>query len=94
VLEPFKALYTAFETLEIWSNHEIHSQIEQIAARFELKLGKIAQPLRVAVTGNAVSPSIDVTIALIGRKRVLIRLNMAINYIQSRSELDSGGVVT
>jgi len=94
VLEPFKALYAAFENLQDWSNNEIHSQIEQIAARFELKLGKIAQPLRVAVTGNAVSPSIDVTIVLIGRKRVLNRLNMAINYIQSRSELDSGGVVT
>ena len=48
-----------------------------------MKLGKVAQPLRVAVTVGAVSASIDVAIVLIGRKKVLNRLCKAINYIES-----------
>jgi len=94
VLEPFRALSTSLDKLPDWTSHAIHQVIEQVAAGFDLKLGKIAQPLRVAVTGNSVSPSIDVTIALIGRKRVLQRLNKAIIYIQTLSQLDSRGVVT
>ncbi len=38
-------------------------------------LGKIAQPLRVAVTGTAVSPPIDATLALLGRERALARID-------------------
>ena len=40
-------------------------------------LGKVAQPLRVAVTGTAVSPPIDATLALLGRDRTLQRLDLA-----------------
>ncbi len=94
MLGPFKSLYTSLEGLSDWTNQEIHRLIEQVATSFDLKLGKIAQPLRVAVTGNVISPSIDVTIALIGRKRVLNRLGKAINHIQTLSQLDSEGVVT
>jgi glutamyl-tRNA synthetase len=41
-------------------------------------LGKVAQPLRVAVTGSAISPPIDLTLALVGRERTLARLDGAI----------------
>ena len=41
-------------------------------------LGKIAQPLRVAVTGTAVSPPIDATLALLGRERTLARIDAAL----------------
>ncbi|MDB6008659.1 MAG: glutaminyl-tRNA synthetase, partial [Gammaproteobacteria bacterium] len=41
-------------------------------------LGKIAQPVRVAVTGTAVSPPIDATLALLGRERTLARLDAAL----------------
>jgi glutamyl-tRNA synthetase len=56
-----------------------------VAERAGTALGKIAQPLRVAVTGGAVSPPIDVTVALIGRERVLARLTRASDYIEGRS---------
>jgi glutamyl-tRNA synthetase len=59
-----------------------------------MKLGKIAQPVRVAVTGGAVSPSIDVTLTLIGKNRVLNRLEMALGYIRKRTQLDSEEGVT
>jgi glutamyl-tRNA synthetase len=38
-------------------------------------LGKVAQPVRVAVTGTPVSPPIDATLALLGRERSLARLD-------------------
>ena len=42
-----------------------------------LGLGKIAQPIRVAVCGMAVSPPIDATLFLVGRERTLARLATA-----------------
>lgn len=83
LLKPFQQLYAVFADLADWTSPGIHQSIEQVAAACGLKLGKIAQPLRVAVTGNTVSPSIDVTIVLIGRKRVLARLQNAINHLEA-----------
>ncbi|MCK9532911.1 MAG: glutamate--tRNA ligase [Gammaproteobacteria bacterium] len=73
-------LKDAFATLPVWSDAEIHQAIEKIATQNELNLGKLAQPLRVAVTGAGVSPPIDVTVRLIGRERVLARMEHAIDY--------------
>ena len=44
----------------------IHAALNELAAQLQSGLGKIAQPLRVAVTGTAVSPPIDATLALLG----------------------------
>jgi glutamyl-tRNA synthetase len=82
VLEPFRNLQHALAGLADWTAPAIHRVIEQVAAASGLKLGKIAQPLRVAVTGTGVSPSIDVTVALVGRERTIRRITMAIEYIQ------------
>jgi glutamyl-tRNA synthetase len=61
-----------------WKPEPIHLAIEQIAAKLELGMGKIAQPLRVAMTGTQVSPSIDHTIYLAGRAEALRRIDDAI----------------
>jgi glutamyl-tRNA synthetase len=61
-----------------WKPEPIHRVIEQLAAKFELGMGKIAQPLRVAMTGTQVSPSIDQTIHLAGRAEALRRIDAAI----------------
>jgi glutamyl-tRNA synthetase len=45
--------------------------------RYRLALGKVAQPLRVALTGGAVSPPIDITVALLGRETVRARIERA-----------------
>jgi glutamyl-tRNA synthetase len=52
----------------------VHATLEAFAAEKGVGLGKIAQPLRVAVSGGTVSPPIDLTLALLGRDRVLARL--------------------
>ncbi len=85
-LPPFKALHSALEALDDWNAEVIHTAIEAVLAEFELKLGKIAQPLRVAVTGAGASPSIDATVALIGKERCLHRMQKAIDFMQARAE--------
>ena len=61
-----------------WTPEAIHQVIEQVAAALELGMGKIAQPLRVAMTGTQVSPSIDHTIYLAGRQEALRRVDNGI----------------
>ena len=56
----------------------IHRADRAVAAELELGMGKIAQPLRVAMTGTQVSPSIDHTIFLAGREVALRRIDDAI----------------
>jgi len=43
-------------------------------------MGKVAQPLRVAVSGGPVSPPIDVTVALLGKDKTLERLDRALEH--------------
>ena len=73
-------LALGFAAIEVWSAAAVHAVIEAVAARHGLGLGKVAQPLRVAVSGGAVSPPIDVTVALLGRERVAGRIRRALHY--------------
>jgi glutamyl-tRNA synthetase len=74
-LEHLRELQAALAEISDWQAPIIHQEIEKLAARLEVKLGKLAQPLRVAITGNTTSPPIDITLQLIGKRRVLERLN-------------------
>jgi glutamyl-tRNA synthetase len=67
------------ERLSQWNAVAIHAVLEDIAAHLQTGLGKVAQPLRVAVTGTAVSPPIDVTLELLGRTRTLARIDTALS---------------
>jgi glutamyl-tRNA synthetase len=73
-------LRAALVGLTDWSAADIHGVLTAIAAESGVGLGKVAQPLRVALTGTAVSPPIDATAALIGRERVLGRLDRALQW--------------
>jgi glutamyl-tRNA synthetase len=74
----------ALSALTAWSEAEIHAVIISTAEALELKLGKLAQPIRVALTGNTVSPPLDVTLTLIGKAAVLAALDQALAYIDQR----------
>jgi len=54
-----------------------------------LKLGKIAQPVRLALTGKTASPGIFEIIQIIGKDRVLSRIKDAIKLIGDREPLES-----
>ena len=64
-----------------WIAAAIHAQIEALAEQGGVGLGKIAQPVRVAVSGGGVSPPIDQTLEILGREQTLKRLDRAIAFI-------------
>jgi len=77
VLPVLEDLEGRFESLSSWSKDDIHKVIVDTAESHSLKMGKIAQPLRVSVTGDTISPSIDTTLVLLGRDKTLSRLKQA-----------------
>jgi len=78
-----KKLLENFLSLDSWDKETIHHAIQQTAEECGLGLGKVAQPLRVAVTGNTVSPPIDVTLVLLGKEKTVKRLERALNWIKN-----------
>ncbi|WP_406672547.1 glutamate--tRNA ligase [Natronospira sp.] len=83
---PLEAVKAALSSLEDWQAEKIHAVVNAVAEEQELKLGKVAQPIRVAVSGGPVSPPIDQTLALLGREKTVERIDRALAYIQSRKE--------
>lgn len=83
-MELMLAARTAFSGLENWNAASIGNAIEQILQQHEVKIVKLAQPLRVAVSGNAATPSIDITLENVGCERTLERITRAIEFIQAR----------
>ncbi len=71
-------LKARLEQLSDWSAPGIHEALAALATERGLGLGKVAQPLRVAMSGGTVSPPIDATVALVGRERARRRLDNAI----------------
>ena len=76
-----QALAQGFNGMAEWDVETIHATIESIAGQQGLALGKVAQPLRVAVTGGAVSPPIDATVALLGPQVTQARILRALAFI-------------
>ncbi len=64
-------------TLTPWSAEAIHESINAFAVQMGQSLGKLAQPIRLAVTGGAVSPPIDATLAILGQQQALARIAAA-----------------
>jgi glutamyl-tRNA synthetase len=85
ILEPLQVLCDLYENLQDWNNKNIKQALEDTAEKFEMKMGKIGQPLRVAVTGTGISPNIDDTLRLLGQNKSLSRLRKAIDFIENRS---------
>jgi glutamyl-tRNA synthetase len=66
--------------LNDWSAPAIHQVINAIAVASGLSLGKLAQPIRLAVCGGTVSPPIDATLAILGKDESLSRLAVALTH--------------
>jgi glutamyl-tRNA synthetase len=72
-----RELHARLETLDEWRPERIEAILRALAAERGIGLGKLAQPLRVAITGGEVSPSIDRTVYLAGREEALARIARA-----------------
>ena len=79
--EPLKAVQAHLAALTEWTAEAVHAAINGAAESLGLGMGKVGMPLRVAVTGGGNSPSLDVTLALIGKDRCLARIDLALAFI-------------
>ena len=70
--------------VEPWSAELIHAQVMATVEDYDAKLGKLAQPLRVAVSGTAATPPIDETLLLVGKARTIDRIDRALVFIDRR----------
>jgi glutamyl-tRNA synthetase len=73
-----QAVHAQLAALEDWTVETVHEAIAAAATAIGEGMGKVAQPLRVAITGTQVSPSIDHTVFLAGRDEALARIDRAI----------------
>jgi glutamyl-tRNA synthetase len=78
-----QALLEGFKALGEWNAGSIHEVINAVAQRYGVGLGKVAQPLRVAICGGAISPPIDITVALLGRETTCARIERALRWTAS-----------
>ncbi|MEO8331154.1 MAG: YggS family pyridoxal phosphate-dependent enzyme [Gallionella sp.] len=74
-----RKLRDQFAALEDWRKEILHAAVEGVAQNLGLKLGQVAQPLRVAMIGSTVSPAIDITLELLGKARCLKRLEAVLS---------------
>jgi glutamyl-tRNA synthetase len=82
-LAPLARAREVLAELPSWTAEAIHAALNDVAEELGLKLGKVAQPLRVAVCGRAASPGIDVTLELLGRDATVQRIDRAIRWIET-----------
>ena len=82
-LLPLQRLHAQLGSLDSWTAQNIHAVIEAITLELDVGMGKVGQPLRVAITGGSFSPPIDQTAELVGKDRCLARLQRAIDYIDA-----------
>jgi glutamyl-tRNA synthetase len=85
-LEPLRQVRAALAAVEPWTPDVIWPAVKELATQLDMKVGKVAQPLRVAVVGRAASPSIDVTLHLVGREACMRRIDRALDYIAGLGE--------
>jgi glutamyl-tRNA synthetase len=73
----------ALAAVEPWTPEALEPVLREVAERLGVGLGKVAQPLRVALTGSAASPGIDQVLWLLGREKALARVDAAVARIAS-----------
>ncbi len=74
-----------FAKLSEWTADNIGAALHETAAALELGMGKVAQPMRVAITGTQVSPDISHTVYLAGQAEALKRIDAALAKVPSEA---------
>lgn len=82
--EPLQLVKQKLADLSDWTAEAIHAAINQAAEDLSVGMGKVGMPLRVAATGGGNSPSLDVTLALIDRQKIINRIDLALEFINNR----------
>ncbi|MEK6603023.1 MAG: glutamate--tRNA ligase [Nitrospirota bacterium] len=75
----FARLVAVLDQTSVFEHDALEQGFKSVLAETGLSMGKLAQPVRVALTGTTVSPGIFDVMALLGRERTLARLKKAID---------------
>ena len=84
-LEPLEAVREKLRAVASWEPAPLHRAVTECAGALSLNIGKVAQPLRVALTGTAASPAIELTLQMVGREAALSRIDRAIACVRERA---------
>ena len=82
-IAPLKQLLAVLQQIDRFTEENLEAAFRAVMAKTGLKLGKIAQPVRVALTGRSASPGIFEITEIIGKQRVLQRLQRAVEHIEN-----------
>ncbi len=85
-IEILTDMHERLSALPEWLAGPIHDHIKECSVAREIGMGKVAQPIRVAITGNTISPPLDLTLELLGSERTLAAITSAIEWIKDQSE--------
>ena len=83
-LELLEAFGGEIGSLGPFDPESIEGFVKSFAERHGVGMGKVAQPVRVAVTGVGVSPPLGQTLAILGRDAVLARINQCVEHTKSQ----------
>jgi glutamyl-tRNA synthetase len=86
MLEPVRNLVNLLEKLESFDEKPLEDVFKKVMEEADLKFGKIAQPVRVALTGKTVSPGMFEMMIALGKNPVISRLKDAVQYIENIKE--------
>lgn len=78
----FSKVYEQLNALSDWNKETIHGVIQNVVETLSLRFPQVAQPLRIALTGNTVSPGVDVTLALFSQEEAVRRISQAREMIE------------
>lgn len=70
-----RAIYTALAAQNDWTSETLEATTKTLAEELGLGLGKLAQPMRAALTGTTTSPGIFDVLVLLGRDEALARID-------------------
>jgi glutamyl-tRNA synthetase len=83
-LDILEDMYQRLSALPEWQTEPIHAHIKGCSVAREIGMGKVAQPIRVAITGNTMSPPLDITLELLGSERTLAAIKSAVKWIKDQ----------
>ncbi len=83
--QPLHFLMDALSVIDVFTEENLENAFKSVMDKTGLKLGKIAQPVRVALTGKTASPGIFEITEIIGKEKVVRRLKQAIEFIDQKT---------
>lgn len=82
VIHIMSSLQERFSMLKFFTHNELEKACGELVSELGIKFGIVAHPLRAAVTGRTASPGIFETLLLLGKDKVLKRIENAIHFIE------------